>query len=199
MLNDPRFPDKIWSRIHVVPQNGCWIWTGSLNPDSYGYVYLDGKTRWLHRLFYEAFKGPIPENTEIDHLCRVRHCCNPEHLEAVPHQVNIDRGNGRKGFFKRQCCIHGHPYTPETTYISPKGVRACRICRTVTTNKSRTQNIEQVRERNRRAKAESYRKNREQLIARVKDYAARNPEKVKARMRDYYQRNKHKWKKVPHE
>jgi hypothetical protein len=46
-----------------------------------------------HRLSYEWLVGPVPEGMELDHLCRVRHCVNPSHLEVVTHSVNVIRGN----------------------------------------------------------------------------------------------------------
>jgi hypothetical protein len=53
-----------------------------------------------HRFAYELMVGPIPEDLELDHLCGVRECVNPRHLEAVTHLVNVRRGlaarSGRK-------------------------------------------------------------------------------------------------------
>ena len=51
-----------------------------------------GKLRSAHRTYYERKFGPIPEDLTLDHLCRVRSCVNPDHLEAVPLVVNVDRG-----------------------------------------------------------------------------------------------------------
>ncbi len=69
------------------------------------------------------FKGPIPEGLELDHLCRVRHCVNPDHLEAVTHRENIRRGLGGP----RSHCINGHEFTPENTSLK-RGWQACRAC-----------------------------------------------------------------------
>lgn len=38
---------------------------------------------------YEVFVGPIPEELELDHLCNVKVCINPRHLEAVTHEENM--------------------------------------------------------------------------------------------------------------
>lgn len=81
-----------------VPFSGCWLWTGYLNPvNGYAHVTVQAgddrtKTVYLHRIAYEQAKGAIPEELEIDHLCRVRCCVNPDHLEAVTHQINRRRG-----------------------------------------------------------------------------------------------------------
>lgn len=71
----------------------CWLWTGHL--DRYGYANFGlGKHRMVkvHRFAYELLVGPIPEGLEIDHLCRVRHCVNPAHMEPVTHAENMARG-----------------------------------------------------------------------------------------------------------
>lgn len=65
----------------------CWVWQRTLNDQGYG---TQGRAR-AHRLMYERHVGPIPENTELDHLCVNPPCCNPAHLEPVTHQENIRR------------------------------------------------------------------------------------------------------------
>lgn len=70
-----------------VDENGCWIWALSVTGSGYGYY----QNKLAHRLFYEKHKGKIPEGMEIDHLCRVRNCVNPKHLEAVTSTENNRR------------------------------------------------------------------------------------------------------------
>lgn len=90
------YPD----RVRVQP-DGCWIWTGAKTGHGYGMV-RGPRTKGTsyrsasltHRLSYQYHVGPIPEGTEIDHLCCVKACVNPNHLEAVTHQVNIQRQHG---------------------------------------------------------------------------------------------------------
>jgi hypothetical protein len=204
MLNDPRLSEKLWRRIHVVPQTGCWLWTGSINRDGYGLIWsktkggCGKKGRVAHRVFYEILKEAIPRETEIDHLCRIRNCCNPDHLEAVSHRENFDRSTARKGLSRKTHCIRGHEYNPQNTYLSPKGVRACRICRTINNRASQARNFDKVKERQRLHKARKYRENRKTLLQRQKEYAARNKEKIREKMRAYYQANKEKWIKYKH-
>ena len=73
----------------------CWIWKGLT--DSHGYARgrnFEPHLRMnIHRLFYKHFKGSIPVNYHLDHLCRVRNCVNPDHLEAVTSAVNMQRSN----------------------------------------------------------------------------------------------------------
>lgn len=75
----------------VFADDGCWIWTGALNGSRYGSIEVDGRLRRPHRLLYEFVVGVIPEGLELDHLCRVRHCVNPDHLEAVTRSENLRR------------------------------------------------------------------------------------------------------------
>lgn len=66
----------------------CWIWQGSLNHNGYGRA----GSRLAHHRFYEEHLGPIPQGLTLDHLCRVRACINPEHLEPVTLRENVKRG-----------------------------------------------------------------------------------------------------------
>lgn len=80
-----------------VDKNGCWRWQKSIKPDGYVDITIGSrrnntrKSVKAHRVSYEAFIGPIPEGLTIDHLCRVRDCVNPEHLEAVSMKENTMR------------------------------------------------------------------------------------------------------------
>lgn len=115
----PRLLDRI------VKEKGCWLWTGPLNADGYVEFRQDGRFWMGHRYFYTKRFGEIPVELEIDHLCRVRHCVNPEHLEAVTHTVNIRRG----GRSIATMCKNGHEYTQDSTRIDPKTQsRRCRVC-----------------------------------------------------------------------
>ena len=74
----------------------CWLWEGNIATNSYGLYTANfsgqRQTKRAHRLAYELMVGPIPDGLELDHLCRVRNCVNPAHLEAVTHQENVLRG-----------------------------------------------------------------------------------------------------------
>lgn len=103
----------------------------------YGRFVLSSQHRSVlaHRVAYELSIGPIPEGTEIDHLCRNRACCNPAHLEAVPHRVNVLRGDykaGSKGRGEQQKakthCPHGHPYAGDNLVLQKRGGRVCKVC-----------------------------------------------------------------------
>jgi hypothetical protein len=79
---------------YVVNEDGCWIWQRGLNRVS-GYGMMG--RRFAHRFVYEREVGPIPKGMELDHLCRVGACANPDHLEAVTKSENARRGlTGRR-------------------------------------------------------------------------------------------------------
>jgi hypothetical protein len=83
--------DRFWSRVRKDDE-GCWRWVGSC--DEFGYprfAYQGRGTGMAYRYSYELHNGPVPEGLELDHLCRVRDCVNPAHLEAVTHRENCRR------------------------------------------------------------------------------------------------------------
>ena len=105
----------------------CWLWTGFIADNGYGGFSIGYSRVSAHRASYELFVGPIPEGLVIDHLCRVRHCVNPDHLEAVTQSVNVSRGSN----FNRDKthCPQGHEYTPENVIRKTvDGGRSCRTC-----------------------------------------------------------------------
>jgi hypothetical protein len=109
----------------------CWVATTSLKGDGYARITDARGVRILaHRWTYEQFVGPIPDGLQIDHLCRVRHCVNPDHLEPVTSRENTMRGTNFSAQKARQThCIRGHEFTPENTRINRAGNRQCRACR----------------------------------------------------------------------
>jgi len=120
-------PVRLWEKVEKT--STCWLWTGSVNSSRYGTIRVDGKSWRVHRYAWVLLRGPIPDGLVVDHLCRVRRCVNPEHMELVVGEVNVLRGigitavNGRKTHCKR-----GHEFTTENTRIDRRGHRVCRTC-----------------------------------------------------------------------
>jgi hypothetical protein len=109
---------------YVVFDKGCWLWCGGVAKNGYGRFWFDGETVSAHRASYIIHKGSIEDNLTIDHLCRVRRCVNPDHLEAV-----TIGDNWRRATVLITHCPKGHEYNEKNTYIGKKGDRQCRVCR----------------------------------------------------------------------
>lgn len=119
-----RFMDK----VQIGGDTECWMWTASTKDGKYPYGMFGfrGRTRRAHQLSYEMFVGDRIPGMHLDHLCREPRCVNPDHLEQVTHGENLRRGNHRNG--RKTHCKRGHEFTPENTYVGPKGNRFCREC-----------------------------------------------------------------------
>lgn len=128
---------------HFLPrisedQNGCWNWLGDILRNGYGRLTYQNKGRLVHRFSYEWHVGPIPEGLQIDHLCRNRHCCNPQHLEAVTPRVNTLRGHTIVAAnAAKTVCPLGHPLSGDNLYLKPGRHRICIACRKLQSKKYR--------------------------------------------------------------
>jgi hypothetical protein len=105
-----------------LTESGCWAWTACISKAGYA-KFGDGlKVRPAHIWSYEQKKGKVPQGLELDHLCRVRCCVNPDHLEAVTHKVNMTRGIAAEKlaeyFNTITHCPQGHEYSGENTAFS---------------------------------------------------------------------------------
>jgi hypothetical protein len=133
-------PPQIAELINVS-DTGCWLWHGPTIRNGYGRVpggrtvlsqygpVPDQPLILAHRYTYEFFVGPFPAGLVSDHLCRVRNCANPEHIEPVTSRENTLRGqtNAAENVLKTHC-LNGHPFSPENTRVNAKGHRWCRTC-----------------------------------------------------------------------
>ena len=121
--------DRVWSKVDVAGWYSCWEWTGAVTSRGYGEIHDDGHMRQAHRVVYELLVGPILDGLDLDHLCRNRRCVNPDHLQPVTHRENMRRGTGFIAHRMKQThCLRGHEFTPENTWTSRRGQRACRAC-----------------------------------------------------------------------
>lgn len=128
--------ERFWSRVdflggidHVsdplsTAEGECWTWRGALTEAQYGRFRVFGRWVAAHRVAYRDFGARLPDDLDIDHLCRNHSCVRPSHLEAVTAQVNMSRGiNAMKSH-----CKNGHEFTESNTLRS--GLRRlCATCR----------------------------------------------------------------------
>jgi hypothetical protein len=121
-------PDTFAAKVRE--QTGCQVWIGATNNKGYGVLSLDGARHLAHRIAYESAYGPIPDGMVVDHLCRVRNCVNPLHLEVVTSGENQRRGRVAGGLQVGDICKNEHLIVTESDiYERASGVRECRICR----------------------------------------------------------------------
>ena len=127
-MNITDLPEQMQTKIMPVA-TGCWLWSGYVQGGGYGQVWLEGKTVYSHRVAYELLVGAIPKGLQVDHLCRVRSCCNPSHMEPVTPAENVRRGDSGQRQLVKTHCPRGHPYSGKNLYVVPAtGGRECRIC-----------------------------------------------------------------------
>jgi hypothetical protein len=124
------------SHDYLVDEDGHWIWQLSITRDGYGQAWdpVARRTKKAHRLLYEQHKGPIPEGMHVDHVCQVKACVNPEHLETVTPLENLRRSRHAKLSMKiareiRQSPLRGYELA-EKHGVSAAVISAIRTGRT---------------------------------------------------------------------
>jgi hypothetical protein len=130
---------RFCAKVKLPPSDdpmGCWIWIANRST-GYGRFWLAGRYVTASRFSYEMFIKAVPAGKEIDHLCRVRCCVNPDHLEAVTHRVNMLRGDGvASSNVAKTHCAQGHPYSGSNLHLQGTK-RRCRRCWVIATKRYR--------------------------------------------------------------
>ena len=120
-------PCRLMEKLAIAP-SGCLEWTGAINEDGYGVSWRNGRTLRAHIFVYEEMASPVPPGLELDHLCRNRSCCHPDHLEPVTHEENLRRARAHRAP-KTHCkrdhdlSVHGRPHGLKRPHV-----RTCRAC-----------------------------------------------------------------------
>lgn len=124
----PTEEERFWAQVDKDGPGGCWLWLGSINSGGYGEFHHDYGCSRAHRWAYEHLVGPITEET-LDHLCRVRPCVNPQHLDPCSRGENTMRGHTiTAAHAAKTHCLRGHPLSGTNVYRY-RGNRHCRACR----------------------------------------------------------------------
>ena len=120
--------ERFW--VKVDKSAGCWLFQGADNGYGYGYFRgAEGKAILAHRFSWQELVGPIPAGLTLDHLCRVRRCVNPAHLEPVTNRENILRGTAPTAInATKSHCPLGHPYSGTNLRTRKTGGRYCAAC-----------------------------------------------------------------------
>ncbi len=91
-LFDPRLPHGFWKRVVCDVITGCWNWIGAKTPYGYGMMRRGNTTIGTHRLAFSVLTGrELTPGHHVDHRCRNKSCCNPDHLEEVTPLENARR------------------------------------------------------------------------------------------------------------
>ena len=123
-----------------VTESGCWLWMGATCPAGYGRFRYKGQSTPAYRAAYELFKSPIPKDLTVDHLCFVRSCVNPDHLQlATKQEMRAQAVQGwKKTSSEMKFCKRGHPLSDAYLNVSAGWVqRQCRKCQALTTKRYR--------------------------------------------------------------
>jgi len=116
------------NKIKIDPLEGCWLWQATINARGYGHICINYKQLKAHRVSYEHWKGEIPSNLQVDHLCKNTSCVNPLHLEIVTQKENMVRSTIWNKMRNKTHCPSGHQYKGENLKISKRGYRICKKC-----------------------------------------------------------------------
>ena len=126
-------PEIMQQHIEPEPNSGCWLWHAYLDCHGYGVLCRRGKVDRAHRVVWRLLVGETTPGLQLDHKCRVRNCCNPQHLREVTPRENTHAPGSlavaaRKA--KQTHCKRGHEFTQANTVKTHSG-RNCLACKRI--------------------------------------------------------------------
>lgn len=110
----------------------CWVFSGNKDRYGYGRIAINNKTVGSHVYAWTQKHGPITKGLVLDHKCRVRACCNPDHLRLVTRRANtLENSEGVAALHAAKThCVNGHLFDTVNTRIR-NGWRYCRKCQAI--------------------------------------------------------------------
>lgn len=80
---------RFWRSV-AKSDDGCWLWTASLNTWGYGQIRDEnGEYAGAHIISWRLHNGPIPDGQEVLHTCDTPACVRPDHLFIGTQAVNM--------------------------------------------------------------------------------------------------------------
>jgi hypothetical protein len=160
--------DRFWAKVDIKSQDDCWLWTAGTTSKGYGsFAIAPQKTATAHKIAWALAKnnGVMSDPKDhIMHLCDVKRCVNPNHLELGDAMQNNKDALARgvrvpHRLSERESCSHGHPRTPENTH--PK-YNTCILCMRDSARKSKERKRNLDRESYNTYHREYYQRNRKE-------------------------------------
>jgi hypothetical protein len=175
--------ERFFAKVKKGAGDECWLWTASLDGKGYGQFWtgLFGSCSRAHRVSYVFARGPIPEGMSLHHLCEVKHCVNPDHLQVCTHQENMTTGKwGVKQLprcaawqLAKTHCPQGHPLSGENALKLTGNRKQCKICLRAAQKEHMRRKRAEDPEGMRRKAAEYYQANKERIDERRRNWAAK--------------------------
>ena len=147
-------PDNTPNTIPVIlsryesDDNGCHIWTGYADGQGYAQASYRGKLVRIHRLAFEASRGPILPGLHVHHICGARSCIRPDHLELVTPKDHHSRHLNTH-------CSRGHSLSGENLVVLTSGRRRCYMCQREYDRRWKLRNKEKIAQRRRHWKRQT--------------------------------------------
>ena len=123
--------NRLFNKLTYAEDSTCWLWNGTKDWNGYGKIRFNNKMQYVHRVAFQLFKGPLAKGLVVDHICNIKSCVNPIHLQLITQTANVLRSNAFSGInHRKQFCPKGHKL--QIPNLDPselkRGGRRCLIC-----------------------------------------------------------------------
>jgi hypothetical protein len=88
--------NRFWFKVDKTSHAPCWCWRGALTPKGYGLFWMISGMQYAHHLSYEDMHGPIQDKYDVHHICNLRRCVNPDHMQVTPHDHHSRKWGRRR-------------------------------------------------------------------------------------------------------